>query len=137
MDQTVIIERLKRVLSRKSDHIFCLAQAPLKDDMGALPPFSSLTAALTVRVRTWRAVCLVVSVVLLAVIAGQQVLLQHKLFAKTNEQYIIVPGAPEFFRVRPGLVPDESVFVFAEYVAAHLGHFSGSPKQLMLSCSDG
>jgi hypothetical protein len=91
---------------------------------GDLPPFYALEAALHSRVRTWKGLFIAVSAVLLAVVIGQQRIIFHKLFQKMNEQVIIVPGSPEFYRVRPGQIPDESVFLFAEYVAANLGNFS-------------
>lgn len=89
-----------------------------------LPPFYTLEAALHTRVRTWKGLFFATSMVLLAVVAGQQKIIFHKLFQKMNEQVIVVPGSPEFFRVRPGQIPDESVFLFAEYIAANLGNFS-------------
>lgn len=94
-------------------------------DFGAtLPPFHALQAALTVRMRTWRTLFFVTAGVLLTVIVGQQRIIFHKLFQKMNEEVIVVPGSPEFFRVRPGQIPAESVFIFAEFVANNIGTFS-------------
>jgi hypothetical protein len=93
-------------------------------DRDQLPPFYTMEAALLTRIHTWRAVFFAVTGVLLVVIAFQQRVIFHKLFQKMGESVVIVPGAPEFFRVRPGQIPDESVFLFAEYVAANLGNFS-------------
>jgi hypothetical protein len=90
----------------------------------AVPPFVSVQAALLARSRTWRNVFIATSAVLGLVIVGQQRVIFHKLFQKMNEEIVIVPGSPEFFRVRPGQIPDESVFQFAEFVAANLGTFS-------------
>jgi hypothetical protein len=89
-----------------------------------LYPFESMEEALLTRIRTWKGAFFAVSGVLLVVIGFQQRSLSHKLFDKLNESVVIVPGAPEFFRVRPGQIPDDSVFLFAEYVASNLGNFS-------------
>jgi hypothetical protein len=89
-----------------------------------IPPFVSVQAALLGRARTWRNVFFATSAVLSVVIIGQQRVIFHKLFQKMNEEIVIVPGSPEFFRVRPGQIPNESVFQFAEFVAANLGTFS-------------
>lgn len=90
----------------------------------ALPPFQSLTAAMAARINVWRTLFFITTVVCGSVIVTQQQIILHKLFQKLNEQVLIVPGSPEFFRVRPGQIPDESVFMFAEYVAENLGNFS-------------
>ena len=90
----------------------------------SLPPFVSVHAAILSRARTWRNVFFATSAVLLLVIVGQQRVIFHKLFQRMNEEIVIVPGSPEFFRVRPGQIPNESVFQFAEFVAANLGTFS-------------
>lgn len=99
-------------------------EAPPAALVSNVPPFFALEAAMATRVRTWRAMCLVLALALGGVIIGQQWLLSHELFARTNQEIIVVPGSPEFFRVRPGQIPDESVFLFAEYVAENLGSFS-------------
>lgn len=93
-------------------------------ELDRLPPFYTMEAALLTRIHTWRAVFFGVTGALLLVIFAQQRIIFHKLFQKMGESVVIVPGAPEFFRVRPGQIPDESVFLFAEYVAANLGNFS-------------
>ena len=89
-----------------------------------LAPFTAVQAALLARLRTWKAIFFATSGVLLLVIAAQQRVIFHKLFQKMNEEIVIVPGSPEFFRVRPGQIPDESVFQFAEFIAAQVGSFS-------------
>jgi hypothetical protein len=120
----------------KAESVFSEAMAHLKhqkmlqipieprEQKGSLPAFLPLQAALSARVRSWKALYFASVLVLLAVIVGQQCIIFHKLFQKLNEQFVIVPGSPEFFRVRPGQVPDESVFLFAEYVAANIGTFT-------------
>lgn len=95
-----------------------------KQSSDTIPPFVSVQAALTARARTWRNVFLATSAVLGFVIVAQQRVIFHKLFQKMNEEIVIVPGSPEFFRVRPGQIPNESVFQFTEFVAANLGTFS-------------
>ena len=98
--------------------------APTKLEPGVMPPFYEINAALAARAKTWRGVFFAVAGLLTLVIVLQQRIIFHKLFQKMGEQIVIVPGSPEFFRVRPGQVPDESVFLFAEYVAANVGTFS-------------
>ena len=94
-------------------------------EVGAsLPPFHHLVAALSMRAKAWRSLFWIVTGVLSTVIVFQQRIIFHKLFQKTTEEVLIVPGAPEFFRVRPGQIPDASVFLFAEFVAENLGTFS-------------
>lgn len=89
-----------------------------------LPPFHSMQAALLTRLRTWKTMFFITTGILILVIIFQQRVIFHKLFQKMNEEVIIVPGSPEFFRVRPGQIPNESVFNFAEFIAGNLGNFS-------------
>ena len=89
-----------------------------------LPAFYPLQAALVMRIKTWKILFIGVTGLLLTIILLQQRIIFHKLFQKMNEEIVIVPGSPEFFRVRPGQIPDESVFLFAEYIAANLGTFT-------------
>ena len=89
-----------------------------------LAPFTAVQAALLARLRTWKALFFASSGVLLLVVFAQQRIIFHKLFQKMNEEIVIVPGSPEFFRVRPGQIPSESVFQFAEFMAAQVGTFS-------------
>lgn len=93
-------------------------------DAAQLPPFYQLQAAMAHRVKTWRGLFWATVVVFGAVMVQQQRMIFHKLFQKTQEEIVIVPGSPEFFRVRPGQIPDQSVFLFAEYIAENLGNFS-------------
>lgn len=87
-------------------------------------PFHAVETALLVRCRTWKTTFIVSAMILGGIILFQQRIISHKLFEKMNEEIVIVPGSPEFFRVRPGQIPQESVFNFAEYIAGNLGNFS-------------
>lgn len=95
-----------------------------EDFTNTLPPFYQAQAALLTRVRTWKTMFFVTTGILTVVIFSQQRIIFHKLFQKMNEEIVIVPGSPEFFRVRPGQIPSESVFNFSEYIAGNIGNFS-------------
>lgn len=99
-------------------------EVPKEDFSKNLPPFHQMQCALMTRIRTWRSIFFTTSSILIAVIFFQQRIISHKLFQKMNEEIVIVPGSPEFFRVRPGQIPNESVFNFAEFIAGNLGNFS-------------
>jgi len=119
-----VARKIEEVLSRVR-YGEALGAHPLKPSHGVdLPPFYVLNAAMAARVRTWRGVYVLTTAVLGLVIVVQQRIIFHKLFQKMNEEIVIVPGSPEFFRVRPGQIPDQSVFMFAEYIASNLGTFS-------------
>lgn len=107
----------------KTNHI--LNQEIKEDDFTKnLPPFYQVQAALLTRVRTWKTIFFITTGILVFIILSQQRVIFHKLFQKMNETILIVPGSPEFFRVHPGQIPDESVFNFAEFVAGNIGNFS-------------
>lgn len=112
---------MKRFLSR--------VRKPQVEDDGPMllaspPAFVALTAALTYRLRVLTVCAAVGGAVLVLVIIVQQRIILDKLFEEGREKVVIVPGAPEFIRVRPDQVPDEAVHLFAEYVAGQMGSFS-------------
>ena len=89
-----------------------------------LPPFESQIAILKAHRSKWKLLA-VVGVFLAGVsTVTSGVLLQHKLFEKMNSEYIVVPGAAEFLRVRPNLIPDTVVKDFAQFVATYAGNFT-------------
>lgn len=124
MNDTSKKTQIERLLSRLGIGKRLRLPVEEKDFSTTLPPFHTLQAALAMRLRTWRTLFFVTTAVLVSVVIGQQRVIFHKLFQKMNEEVIIVPGSPEFFRVRPGQIPNESVFIFAEFVANNIGTFS-------------
>ena len=121
MIQSTIAKRLTTLIEQRREKVRVALSADLQTE---LPPFHALAAALTMRLNTWRTMFLITTAILAVVIVFQQRIIFHKLFQKMNETVVIVPGSPEFFRVRPGQIPDESVFLFAEFIAANVGTFS-------------
>lgn len=90
----------------------------------ALPPLEARVALLGAQRNKWKMLCLS-SVAVGAVCASALgYLLNHKLFEKMGSEFIVVPGAADYIRVRPNLIPDAAVFAFAEYVASYSGTFS-------------
>lgn len=89
-----------------------------------LPPFESQIAIVSSQRNKWKLVALVSMIFAAASLVTSAVLLQHKLFQKMNSEYIVVPGAAEFLRVRPNLIPDAVVKDFAHFVATYAGNFT-------------
>lgn len=87
-------------------------------EISTLPVYVSAVAAMNMRKNTWKGLFFTyvgLSVILLCVVKCKE---------NVKETVVIVPGAPEFARVAPNQIPEESVFNFAEYVASHVGSFS-------------
>lgn len=124
MSENNLRHSLKRLSERMRLASFLRETPEIPSFRGDLPPFYSALAAVNIRRRSWKMLFFASAGVLMTVVAFQQKVIGNKLFDKANEPFVIVPGAPEFTRIRPGQVPDESVFIFAEYVAANLGNFS-------------
>lgn len=94
------------------------------DHIRVLPPFESQIAVLKAQRAKWKLLALAsVSLAAISTLASS-ILLQHKLFQKMNSEYIVVPGAAEFLRVRPNLIPDAVVKDFAQFVATYAGNFT-------------
>lgn len=86
----------------------------------ALPSHVRATAVLEYTIRMQRRVGLFVGAVALTALGWQQYQIWNLSVALRNQDYIVVPGAVEFVRVRPNLVGDRAVLAFAEYFASHL-----------------
>lgn len=124
MEAGTIKKIFDNVLKRINLHKLFNKKIEMEDFSKELPPFYSLQAALLIRLRTWKSMFFISFVIFSIVTVVQQRIIFHKLFQKMNEEVIIVPGSPEFFRVHPGQIPKESVFIFSEFVANNLGNFS-------------
>lgn len=74
------------------------------------------------RVSTWMMSGL--TVLFIAIVSMQEWRVAKLTKALAERDYLIVPGAPEFMRIRPGFIADESVYLFAEYAANLLSTFS-------------
>jgi hypothetical protein len=90
----------------------------------ALPPFESRIAILSAQRAKWKGIALVASGALLVSLLGSAFLLNNRLLQRAEADILVVPGAPEFMKVRPNLIPDAAVFAFAEYVSFYAGTFS-------------
>jgi hypothetical protein len=105
-----------------------LEKPPREDDLldriRVLPPFESQLAILNSQKNKWKLIALLGVVLAFSSLVTSAVLLQHKLFQKMNSEYIVVPGAAEFLRVRPNLIPDAVVKDFAHFVATYAGNFT-------------
>lgn len=100
-------------------------QKPQKTELTSdLPPFSSQLVIYRDRYRV--AKWAIAGVVLLAAVSFciQEVRVSNLAKLIGDKDYLIVPGAPEFMRIRPGLIAPESVYLFAEYAASQLSTFS-------------
>lgn len=89
-----------------------------------LPPFESQLALISAQRNKWKALFVCAASVGLIASSGLAYFLNHQLFTKMNSDFLIVPGAAEFMKVRPNLIPDAVVFAFAEYVATYAGTFT-------------
>lgn len=90
----------------------------------AWPPFESQIVLLKAQCGKWKLLALCALSLAAVTTISSAALLQHRLFQKMNSEYIVVPGAAEFMRVRPNLIPDVVVKDFAQFVATYAGTFT-------------
>lgn len=89
-----------------------------------LPPFQTAVAIANAKVRAWRAAALLVAVVSVGLVALQEWRFHGVLAKYANRELLVVPGAVDFMRVRPNMLPDAAVYEFAEYIAGVVANFS-------------
>ena len=111
-------------LRKKNRNEKVVQRSDVFETIRVLPPFESQIAILKAHRAKWKLLAIAgISLAALSTVTSA-VLLQHKLFQKMNSEYIVVPGAAEFLRVRPNLIPDAVVQDFAHFVATYAGNFT-------------
>lgn len=88
-----------------------------KDDSITLPPFVASQVIYNDRIRVLKFIALFNLIIAMAFCG-------LFLIDRNKKETLIIPGAPDFMRVRAGSIPDEVVYAFADYVARNLGTFS-------------
>jgi hypothetical protein len=76
------------------------------------------------RLRVMKGWTVGITVVAIGLIAMQEARFHGALAKYTNREILIVPGAVDFMRVRPNMLPDNAIYFFAEYVAERVGTFN-------------
>ena len=99
-------------------------QGDRESRIASLPPLEAHIAVLSAQRNKWKFLCMASLAGAGLGLASLGYLLNHKMFEKMGSEFIVVPGAADYVRVRPNLIPDEAVFAFAEYVASYAGTFS-------------
>jgi hypothetical protein len=99
-------------------------ERPEEKGVEELPPFLSMAAVYRDRLRMAKLWTIAISVVAVGLIVMQEARFHGALGKYTNREILIVPGAVDFMRVRPNMLPDNAVYFFAEYVAERVGTFN-------------
>jgi hypothetical protein len=89
-----------------------------------LPPFMAQAAVYRDRLRMAKAWCIGVTLTAAALLTLQEFRCHGALSRYTSREILIVPGAVDFMRVRPNILPDNVVYYFAEYIAEGVGTFN-------------
>ena len=89
-----------------------------------LPPFLAQAAVYRDRLRMAKAWTVGVTLTAVALLGLQELRFHGALGKYTNREILIVPGAVDFMRVRPNMLPDNVIYYFAEYIAENVGTFN-------------
>ncbi len=100
------------------------AENTVEPTEGVLPPFLAQAAVYRDRLRMAKAWTIGVTLIALVLLGLQEMRFHGALARYTNRDILIVPGAVDFMKVRPNLLPDNVVYYFAEYVAENVGTFN-------------
>jgi len=92
--------------------------------LAELPPFLAQAAVYRDRLRMAKAWSIGLTLVAVALLGLQEMRFHGALSKYTNREILIVPGAVDFMRVRPNMLPDNVIYYFAEYIAENVGTFS-------------
>jgi hypothetical protein len=89
-----------------------------------LPPFLAAKAVYNDRLRISKVFCVGVVLLCGSIVTLQELRFRGALESALTKEFLIVPGVVDFMRVRPGIVPENVVFYFAEFIAEQIGTFS-------------
>ncbi len=89
-----------------------------------IPPFMASNAVLQDRLRVAKLFSVGVAVVCVGVVGLQEWRFKGALEHALNKEFLIVPGVVDFMRVRPGVIPENVVFFFSEFMADQVGTFT-------------
>lgn len=89
-----------------------------------IPPFMVSNAVLQDRLRVAKIFSFGVVVVCVGIVGLQEWRFKGALEHALNKEFLIVPGVVDFMRVRPGIIPENVVFYFAEFMADQVGTFT-------------
>ena len=86
----------------------------------AVPPYVQSLEILAYTIRQQRRVGVVAGIVALGLLGWQQARIYRLTNDLRDQDFLVVPGAADFMRVRPNLVGDEAVRSFAQYFTERL-----------------
>lgn len=85
-----------------------------------VPPYVQSLEVLAYTIRQQRRVGIVLGAVALGLLGWQQVRIYRLTQDLRDQDFLVVPGAADFMRIRPNLVGDEAVRSFAQYFTERL-----------------
>jgi hypothetical protein len=88
-----------------------------------MTPFVSLTAVYNFKIRTYKRMLIFFIVFFFIIIFFQEYRIRKALSSTLNKDWLVIPGASQFMRVRPGEVSDEVLFSFSDFFIKNIYSF--------------
>ena len=87
------------------------------------PPFASVTAIYNSKLRRYRNTIGILLAAITVIFCVEEFRLHKALKSILNKEWLVIPGATTFMRVRPGEISDEILFSFSDWVVKQLESF--------------
>lgn len=87
------------------------------------PPFASITAIYNSKIRRYKSIIGILLVVITVILCVEEFRLHKALKSILNKEWLVIPGATTFMKVRPGEISDETLFSFSDWVVKQLESF--------------
>lgn len=121
-----MFENVRDILQKKmqKDSINkILEEDYMKSKNDYFPPFSSVIAIYNARVRIYKSAIGILFISLLSLLIIEEIRIHKALKSVLNKEWIVIPGATNFQKVRPGEISDDVLFSFTDWFVKQLGTF--------------
>lgn len=87
------------------------------------PPFSSVVAIYNSKLRRYKNVILTLLFSIVVILSVEEYRINKALKSILNKEWLVIPGATSFMKVRPGEISDDTLFSFSDWVLKQLESF--------------
>lgn len=90
---------------------------------GHFPPFASVTSIYNSKIRIYRNTIIILIAATVVVFSIEEYRLHKALKSILNKEWLVIPGATNFMKVRPGEISDDVLFSFSDWIVRQLETF--------------
>ena len=134
MNKEMIFNKITSVLNRKRDKFQDQSEMNESLKKMSLPPHVSLASFYNLKLKSKNIQMIFVCSICIFIVVMQEIRSNNRLFQVANEmknrEFLLVPGVPDYIKVRPGEMPTANVLGFSEwFVSQYMDFYYGDIEQ--------